>query len=135
MTKIQSCFFKWFILTASSGYSKAVTRKKVVPVCSPLPPKLKRLLGGAHGFSIFCDASVCILCVRKWISFMCAENVCIKGSVYCFWKEEGSEVMSVNTATKAITHAQFSSDMASLKCCKTFGLSLQTFVTSPSHHC
>lgn len=75
--------------------------------------------------------SVWGLCEGKWISFMCSANICIKGSLYRYWggggeRGRGGAVMSVNAATKAITHDKFSTDRGSHRCWETFRLILGT---------
>lgn len=112
-----------FMLTGSPGYSKAVPQKKVMSVFPPLPPELS-ISWEEQDSLVFQDVSVRDLCERKWISFMCSVNICIKGNLY--HHRGGRAVMCLNAATKAITHDKFSTDRGSHRCCETFRLTLGT---------
>lgn len=70
-----------FMLTGSPGYSKAVPQKKAMSVFPPLPPELS-ISWEEQDSLVFQDVSVRDLCERKWISFMCSVNICIKGNLY-----------------------------------------------------
>ena len=74
-----------FVLTGSPGYGKAEPRKKVMSVCSALPPEPSLSWEEQVSLVFFRDVSVWGLCEGKWISFMCSANICIKGSLYRYW--------------------------------------------------
>lgn len=119
------------VLTGSPGYGKAEPRKKVMSVCSALPPEPS--LSWEEQVSLVFSRCVSVGSVWGKMDFLhvLSEYLHQRELIPLLGRwggegEGGGAVMSVNAATKAITHDKFSTDRGSHRCWETFRLILGT---------
>lgn len=76
---------------------------------------LSRAPPGGGDSRVSQDLSVRDLCERKWISFMCSVNICIKGSL-CH-RRRGRAAASFNATAEPISRDKFSTEGGSHRRC------------------
>lgn len=101
-------------------------------VCLFCSPSWTEPLLGRASLSSFFEMCQCGVCVRENGFPSCAQRIFASKGAYTAIGEVGGRgggggaVMSVNAATKAITHDKFSTDRGSHRCWETFRLILGT---------
>lgn len=93
-----------FMLTGSPGYRKQCRGRRsrlsfLFSCLSQAPP-------GGGDSRVSQDLPLWDLCNRKWISFMCSVNICIKGSL-CH-RRRGRAATSFNATAEPISRDKFS---------------------------